>query len=216
MNLRPNHAESPRNGSRQGLRSFITVNTRHTAVLALCLVAFLPGCRQDMHDQPKVEPLESSTFFDDKRSARPAVEGAVARGHLQADEHLYTGRVDTAFAETFPFPVTDGVLARGQERFNIYCTPCHDGTGSGAGMIVERGYPQPSSFHEERLHKAPVGYFFSAITNGFGVMPSYRKQVPAEDRWAIIAYIRALQLSRKVPVSALDAETRNLLEEDDG
>jgi len=166
-----------------------------TLAAAMLLLA-VSGCRQDMHDQPRYQAFERSAFFKDQRAVRPLVEGTVARGHLDADDHLFRGLVDGAPAATFPMEVTAELMARGRQRYDIYCSPCHDRTGSGQGMIVQRGYPRPSSFHEERLRKAVPGYFFGAISNGFGVMPSYAMQVPVHDRWAIIAYLRALQLSQ--------------------
>ena len=169
---------------------------RRQSMAALLLVALVAGCRQDMHDQPKYKPLKSSAFFEDGRDSRPLVADTVARGHLDDDALLYTGKIGTAFATEFPFPITGDVLVRGQERFNIYCTPCHDRTGGGDGMIVRRGYRRPPSFHIDRLRAAPAGYFFDVITHGFGVMPDYSSQVPVSDRWAIVSYVRALQLSQ--------------------
>jgi mono/diheme cytochrome c family protein len=164
--------------------------------LILCaLGAAAAGCRQDMHDQPKYVPLRQADFFSDQRSARPLVPGTVARGHLNADTLLYTGKENGADATEFPFPVDERVMARGRERFNIYCSPCHGRTGMGDGMVVRRGYRHPPSFHDDRLRSAPVGHFFDVMTNGFGAMPDYAAQVTVQDRWAIAAYIRALQLS---------------------
>jgi mono/diheme cytochrome c family protein len=148
-----------------------------------------------MHDQPKYVPLRGSAFFGDGRSARPVPAGTVARGQLHEDSLVYTGKVDGADATVFPFTVDARVMARGQERFNIYCSPCHGRTGQGDGMVVQRGYRRPPSYHQDRLRDAPVGHFFDVITNGFGAMPDYAAQIKAEDRWAIIAYLRALQLS---------------------
>jgi mono/diheme cytochrome c family protein len=148
-----------------------------------------------MHDQPKYIPLRQSTFFNDARSARPVVEGTVARGQLHDDELLYTGKVKGEDATLFPMRVDAPVMARGQERFTIYCSPCHGRTGQGDGMVVLRGYRRPPSFHQDRLRDAPVGHFFDVMTNGFGAMPDYAAQIKAEDRWAIVAYVRALQLS---------------------
>lgn len=159
-----------------------------------CLV--LAGCRQDMHNQPKYRPLRPSAFFADGSSARPLVEGTVARGTLQEDEAFFTGKVGTVMVKELPFPVDRQVLDRGQERFNIYCTPCHDRTGSGNGMVVQRGYRRPPSYHIDRLRQADAGHFFDVMTNGFGAMPDYKAQIGARDRWAIVAYIRALQLSQ--------------------
>ena len=169
----------------------------------------MPGCRQDMHDQPKYKPLAASTFFADGKAARPQVPETVARGQLKMDRHFYTGRTGKELAATFPFPVTKEILARGQERFNIYCTPCHGLLGDGAGMVVERGFRRPPSFHIDRLREAPPGHFFDAITNGFGAMASYGSRIPPRDRWAIAAYIRALQLSQHAPLSDVPAEERS-------
>lgn len=170
----------------------------------------LAGCRQDMHDQPKYQPLEASTFFADGRSERPLVPGTVARGAdwLRDDDHLYTGKVNGADAATFPFAVTAEVLARGRERYDIYCTPCHGATGDGNGMIVQRGYRRPQSFHIDRLRDAPAGHYFDVMTNGFGAMSDYAAQVKVRDRWAIVAYVRALQLSQHATVSDVPADAR--------
>lgn len=164
---------------------------------ALVLAALaLAGCRLDMHLQPKYKPYEPTTFFDDGRSERPPVPGTVARGHLHEDELLYTGKENGVLVDKFPFPITMADLRRGQERFNIYCTPCHDYTGSGHGMIVQRGMPVPPSFHIDRLRGEPAGHFVDVMTNGLGNMYSYAARVEPEDRWRITAYIRALQLSQ--------------------
>jgi mono/diheme cytochrome c family protein len=163
--------------------------------LALCL-AFAAGCRQDMHDQPKYRGLRPSAFFADGSSARPLVEGTVARGTLQEDEAFFTGMVNKVPVKEFPFPIDQQVLDRGQERYNIYCTPCHGRTGAGNGMVVQRGFRQPPSYHIDRLRQADVGHFFDVMTNGFGAMPDYRTQISPRDRWNIVAYIRALQLSQ--------------------
>jgi len=184
---------------------------RRQSMAALLLVALVAGCRQDMHDQPKYKPLKSSAFFEDGRDSRPLVADTVARGHLDDDALLYTGKIGTAFATEFPFPITGDVLVRGQERFNIYCTPCHDRTGGGDGMIVRRGYRRPPSFHIDRLRAAPAGYFFDVITHGFGVMPDYSSQVPVSDRWAIVSYVRALQLSQHATLSDVPAAEQSKL-----
>ncbi|HWP45416.1 MAG TPA: cytochrome c [Blastocatellia bacterium] len=174
-----------------------------------------------MHDQPRYKPLRPATFFDDGRSARPLVEGTVARGTLREDALLYTGRTAGAqqqaapgaqgFANVFPFQVTPEVVDRGQERYNIFCSVCHDRTGSGLGMVVRRGYRRPPSLHIDRLRQAPAGYLFDVITNGFGAMPDYSAQIPPRDRWAIVAYIRALQLSQQGTVSDVPQEERSRL-----
>ncbi len=165
-----------------------------------------------MADQPRYKPLARSEFFGDERSARPLVEGTVARGDLEADEQFYTGKTNGKLVDTFPFPITEKALRRGQERFNIYCAPCHDRAGTGQGMIVKRGYRAPPSYHIDRLRSAPVGYFFEVITRGFGLMPDYAQQVPPADRWAIIAYIRALQLSQNAKLADVPEGERQKLE----
>lgn len=178
-------------------RSFTGARARSLAgAVSLCLALVASaGCRQDMHNQPKYRPLRGSDFFGDARSARPLVDGTVARGHLDDDELLNTGKIGGKAADLFPFAVTAGVMARGHERYDIFCSPCHGRTGLGDGMIVRRGFRKPPSHVIDRLREAPAGYFFDVITNGFGAMPDYRAQVPVNDRWAIIAYMRALQLS---------------------
>src|ERR1700687_2667843 len=180
--------------------------------MVLALLASV-ACRQDMHDQPKFIPLRPSEFFTDGRSARPLPEGTVARGHLNDDVLFYTGKgADGKPADTFPFPVTKDVILRGQQRFNIYCSPCHDRTGSGDGMIVRRGYRRPPTYHSDRLRQQPNGYFFDVITRGFGAMPNYAQQISARDRWAIVAYLRALQLSQYATLTDVPAEERSTLE----
>src|SRR5438876_5685871 len=162
----------------------------------LLAIILLAGCRQDMHDQPRFKPLAESTFFTDLRSARMPVDGTVARGQLRDDTYFYTGKLGANPGDFMPFPINYDALARGRERFNIYCAPCHSQTGDGNGMIVQRGFRNPPSFHTERLRKAPLGYFFDVMTNGFGAMPDYASQISPRDRWCIGAYIRALQLSQ--------------------
>jgi len=205
------------------------------------------GCRQDMHNQPKYIPLRPIDAFgsiNDGRSARPLVEGAVARDDLRGDVEFYTGKlrqsrsagatsaqppivpppqtVNSEDAQTpaqsyqgfvieFPMPITAADLDRGQERFNIYCSVCHGRLGDGSGMIVKRGFRKPPSFHDERLRNAPIGYFFDVETNGFGAMPDYASQIPPEDRWRIIAYIRALQLSQRSTLADVPASERGKL-----
>jgi mono/diheme cytochrome c family protein len=178
----------------------------------LLVLLLLAGCRQKMADQPRYEPLGRSTFFDDERAARPLVEGTVARDHLRTDEHLYQGKQRGNLVDTFPFPVTLAVLSRGRERYDIFCSPCHDRVGTGQGMIVRRGYRPPPSMHIERLRQAPAGHFFDVMTSGFGVMPDYRQQIRPEDRWAIAAYIRALQFSQHATVADVPVDQRQQLE----
>jgi mono/diheme cytochrome c family protein len=179
---------------------------------AAALLVCLTGCRLDMHVQPKYKPLAQTDFFGDGRSARPVVEGTVARGHLRLDEHLYTGKVNGQLATTFPFPITRQDLERGRERFNIYCTPCHDAAGTGHGMIVLRGFPAPPSYHIQRLREVPVGHLFDVITRGLGNMYSYASRVEPEDRWRIVAYIRALQLSQAATLADVPPANRDVLE----
>jgi hypothetical protein len=175
-----------------------------------CLMAL--GCRQDMHNQPRYKPLAGSDFFGDGRSARPAVEGTVARGHLRIDSARYTGKEDGMDVTEFPFPITRADLLRGQARFNIYCSPCHSRIGDGNGMVVRRGFRQAASYHTEKLIKAPVGHFFDVMTNGFGAMPSYGSRVESDDRWRIAAYIRVLQLSENARIEDVPADQRGALE----
>lgn len=179
-------------------------------VLLLSLLA--AGCRQEMADQPRYDPLEPSAFFPDGRAARPVVAGTVARGQLREDDHLWRGRVAGELAATLPFPVTRELLERGRDRFNIFCAPCHDQAGTGKGMIVRRGFRPPPSLHDPRLREAPAGHFFDVMTGGFGAMPDYAAQIPVADRWAIVAYVRALQLSQYAPAGELGPAERQRLE----
>ena len=165
------------------------------AIFALC-VLLLAACRLDMHIQPRLNPLAKSDFYTDQRSARPPVEGTVARGDLRGDTYFYTGKFGNTPGDYMPFPVTEDVMTRGRERFNIYCSPCHSRVGDGNGMIPQRGFRRPPSYHIDRLRQAPLGYFFDVMTNGFGAMPDYASQISPRDRWCIVAYIRALQLSQ--------------------
>jgi mono/diheme cytochrome c family protein len=177
--------------------------TRLLLVLSVCLLASA-GCRQNMHNQNRVDTYEPSPFFEDGQSARQLPANTVARGDLR-EGAAYTGlSANLQPLSQVPFPVTREVLVRGQERYNIFCSPCHDRTGNGLGMIVRRGYKQPTSFHDPRLRNSQVGYFFNVMTEGFGVMPSYAPQVPVADRWAIAAYIRALQYSQNARMADLE------------
>ena len=180
---------------------------------ASALLLTLAACRQDMHDQPKYRGLRSSDFFADGQSARPLVANTVARGHLNEDTLLTTGKDGQNDATVFPFPVTDAVMARGHERYDIYCSPCHGRTGNGDGMVVRRGYRRPPAFAEERLRNAPIGHFFDVMTNGFGAMPDYQAQIPVADRWAIAAYVRALQTSMYAPLADVPAADRDKISE---
>src|ERR1017187_5714447 len=184
-------------GSRFEVRgSRVQMPTRLAVFAAMATTLLLAGCRQDMHDQPKFIPQRGTEFYADGRSARPQVENTVARGQLHQDAYFSTGKQGGKEGDAMPFPVTMAVLERGQERFNIYCTPCHSRVGNGAGMIVQRGYRPAGNFHTPRLMAAPLGHFFNVMTNGYGAMPDYRAQVAPQDRWAIVAYIKALQLSQ--------------------
>lgn len=173
----------------------------------------LAGCRLDMRDQPRYEPLEESAFFADRASARPRVADTVARNQPVLDDQLHTGRVNGQVADSFPFTVTVAVLERGQERYNIFCSPCHGLVGDGKGIITEYGMPVPTSFHDPDLRAEAAGYYFTIITGGTRVMPSYASRIRPEDRWAIIAYIRALQLSQNTAASNLPADELPKLDE---
>ncbi len=164
--------------------------------LLLCVV-LVSACHQSMYDQPKYKkPYMATSFFADGMVARPRVPGTISQSQVLADEHFYTGQVDGEFVTTFPFPVTIQVLRRGQDRFNVFCSPCHGRVGNGLGMIQRRGLVPPANYHVDRLREIPVGYMFDVITNGFRNMYAYGPKIPPEDRWAIIAYVRALQLSQ--------------------
>jgi len=205
---------------------------------ALCLGFMLSGCQQQMAAQPSYRPLETSEFFPNGQASRQLVAGTVARGHLEIDEHFYTGRkpganrqAETArtehplplgknvggksstldesqFVNSFPYPVTMQVLEHGHDRYTIYCVVCHDPIGTGRGKIVERGYTPPPSYHIPRLRTVPVGHLFAVVSEGYGSMPSYAGQISPRDRWAIVAYVRALQLSQHFPVDQLTPEMK--------
>ena len=182
--------------------------------LALLAAGVMAGCRQDMNDQERLDPLEASDFFPDGAASRPIPRGTVARGQLQGDTAFLTGHLNpTELVSELPMPLTADVLRRGEERFNIYCSVCHGRTGEGTGMIVRRGFPQPPSFHTDRLREAPLGHFVQVITNGYGLMYSYASRVEPADRWAIAAYIRALQLSQHATLADAEAAARKQLEE---
>ncbi len=174
---------------------------------ALCAL----GCRQKMSYQPRYDPLEPSDFFADHMAARPRIAGTVSRDDLVTNGFMQTGKINGADGDGFPMPVTQQVLDRGQERFNIYCSPCHSRLGDGNGMIPSRGYRHPPSFHTEALRTAKTGHFFDVMTNGFGAMPTYAPQIPVADRWAIVAYIRALQLSQNATMAQVPADQQKQL-----
>jgi mono/diheme cytochrome c family protein len=180
--------------------------------LAATAAVGVAGCRQDMHDTPRYEAFEASSSFTDGRASRNLPAGTVARGWLREDEALYTGKVNGMFVDQFPFPIGAAELQRGQQRFNIYCTPCHGRVGDGQGMVVQRGLRQAASYHNDRLRAEKVGYFFDVITNGFGAMQGYAEQVPVRDRWLIVAYVRALQLSQHATVDDVPADRRSNLD----
>ena len=206
-------------------------NLKSAMVCLLCVLSIsVSSCRRDMQDQPKMKPFRSSTFYGDGLSTRPPIDGTVARGFLKEDKEFFTGKkaTQTGMApsqsgtavpvpknategaaaypddvEVFPIAVTKDLVTRGKQRYEIFCSACHGYTGNGDGMIVRRGFRRAASFNDDRLRYAPVGHFFDAITNGWGAMPSYAPQIPPEDRWAIVAYIRALQLSQKTPEASV-------------
>ena len=182
-------------------------------MLIVALVALVAaGCRQDMHNAPRYEAFEASASFPDGRASRTPPTGTVARGWLRDDEALYTGKVAGQVVDQFPFPIAHADLRRGQQRFNIYCTPCHGKIGDGNGMVVQRGLRQAASYHQDRLRQEKAGYFYDVITNGFGAMQGYAEQVPVRDRWLIVAYVRALQLSQHASVNDVPADKRGELE----
>jgi mono/diheme cytochrome c family protein len=168
--------------------------------VALAAMLSAAGCRQDMHNQPRYKPLAATDFFGDGRSERPTIADTVARGQLRVDQARYTGKTaDGKDIDYFPIQISHGDVLRGQERFDIYCTPCHGRLGNGHGMVVSRGLREPPSYLDPRLVNAPVGHFFDVMTNGYGAMYSYSSRVAPDDRWRITAYIRALQLSQNAP-----------------
>jgi mono/diheme cytochrome c family protein len=184
------------------------------ALLAACL-AVLAGCHSDMYDQPRNDPLEKSDFFadaKDHRASRPLIPGTVAQGELPEDEAFYTGKRDGKLVDEPPLDVDQALLRRGQERFNIFCTPCHGLAGYGDGMIVQRGYRQPPTYHSDRMRGMAIGHFYDVITHGFGAMPAYAAQIPPQDRWSIAVYVRALQWSQYAKPGDLDEQQRQRLE----
>jgi hypothetical protein len=196
------------------MTSTLSRRTTRASVAAALLVALTgaAGCRQDMHDTPRYEPLQQSDLYADKRSSRPIIEGTVARGFLKDNDVFFTGMQGGAPVEKIPMPLTEAVVVRGRERYEVYCAPCHGVAGDGDGMIVKRGYKQPTSYHDPRLRNERAGYFFDVMTRGFGQMPDYAAQVSPKDRWAIVAYIRALQLSQHASVGDLTPEEKGRLD----
>ena len=197
-----------RGNREQGVGSSVQKLNQLAAFGAMAATLVLAGCRQDMQDQPKFFPQRGTDFYADGRSVRPQVENTVARGQLRENAYFYTGLVNGKEGEGMPFPATLEVLERGQERYNVYCTPCHSRVGNGVGMIVQRGYMKAGNFNTVRLETAPLGHFFHVISNGYGAMPDYAAQLVPADRWAIVAYIKALQLSQKATQADVPAGVR--------
>jgi mono/diheme cytochrome c family protein len=188
------------------------MSIRHCIAVVL-LIAAGAGCRRDMFNQPSAKPLaRSDAFQNNLMASRPIIPNTVARGQLEEDSEFYSGKIGTNLVTTLPSPVTREMLERGQERYNIYCSPCHDRTGNGNGMIVQRGFPRPPSYHIDRLRQAPIGHFYDVITHGYGIMYSYAARVDPADRWAIAAYIRVLQTSQNAPLTDVPANERNQLQ----
>ena len=186
-------------------------NSKAIFMIMMLAMLFLAGCQQKMANQPRYDPLEASDFFPDGMAARPRLANTVARGELVTNPYLETGKIGGQEGDGFPFEVTAQVMNRGHERFNIYCSQCHGRVGDGNGMIPARGFRRPPSFHTESLRTAKTGHIFDVITNGFGSMPPYRTMIPAADRWAIIAYIRALQASQSGSMNDVPATQRAAL-----
>lgn len=186
------------------------LNSIYTGSLFLS-TCFTLSCRQDMHDQPKYKPLQKSTFFGDYRASRPLIEGTIAQGKLKIDEHFHTGKKGGKFLNTLPFPTTEKMLIRGQSKYDIFCSPCHDRAGTGKGIIVQKGFPPPPSLHTQRLRETSVGYFFDVITNGYATMYSYSTRISPSDRWAIAAYVRTLQFSQHARINELPEQDQQKL-----
>ncbi len=208
-------ASSRRNQSHGRAGSYFIL---HPSSFILWFVLVLSGCRSEMYDQPRYKPYAASGFFDDGTSARPLEPGTVPRRDpreptIVSSELFTTGKTAGKLADALPFPLDRSVLERGQERFGIFCTPCHGELGNGQGMIVRRGFNPPPSFHNDELRKQPIGHFFDVMTRGHGTMYSYASRIPPRDRWCIAAYIRALQLSQHAIASDLPAEDRSRLPE---
>jgi hypothetical protein len=189
-------------------------NIKPSCILWVALgLAFLTACdMQDMYQQPKYTPLESSDSFNDGRSARPLEPDTVAQGQLRTNTLFYAGKSDGKYATALPMPLTMQLLKRGHERYDIYCAPCHDRIGNGNGMIVQRGFRSPASFHIQRLRDAPIGHFYDVMSNGFGAMADFSAQITPEDRWAIAVYIRALQLSQHATLADVPPDQKQKLE----
>jgi cytochrome c553 len=195
------------------LKSQNSLKSQNISLITLfaALTFLLSSCGLNMYDQPRAEYQETSAFLPGGVSTQPLPEGVVSRERGGYDQVFYTGQDENGFVTELPIPLTLELVQRGQQRYNIYCTPCHNFSGNGLGVIVQKGMPQPVSFHDQRLRDAPVGYFFNNITNGFGRMYSYASRIPPEDRWAIAAYIRALQLSQNATLEDVPEELRDSL-----
>jgi mono/diheme cytochrome c family protein len=189
----------------------LSTRRRHRLGLALGVCLAAAACRQDMHDQPRYDPLEHSSFFPDGRTSRPWAEGVVPEDAPGAGA-LETGRDNGEPVQRLPVALTLDLVRRGRTQYDVFCAPCHDRTGAGNGMIVQRGFRRPPSLQEAWLIESPDGHFFDVVTNGFGVMPSYGPQIAVEDRWAIVAYVRALQLSQRATLADVPAASRGALE----
>jgi mono/diheme cytochrome c family protein len=189
-----------------------TIEILRVACVVLGLSSVTACDMQDMYEQPKYAPLEPSPFFNDDRSARPLVGDTVAQGELRTNTEFFTGKSGMNLVTVIPVVVTKALLERGEERYNIFCAPCHDAVGNGNGMIVQRGFRQPPSLHIPRLQDAPIGHFYDVMSNGFGLSPDFSAQISPEDRWAIAAYLRALQLSQHAPLADVPADQRHELE----
>ena len=188
------------------------MRTLSSIAACLALAAVLAGCRRDMQDQPKYRPLRASAFFNDGRSARPIPANTVATDELDAADVIHTGYVNGTWAESIPVTVDLSLLWRGRERFDIFCSPCHSRLGDGNGPVAQRGFAAPMNLQTDRVRRSPPGYIFDVITNGFGAMGDYGDQVPVHDRWAIVAYIRALELSRAGTIADVPPDARAQLE----
>lgn len=187
------------------------MTTTKFILLLSSVVAFTTGCRQDMQDQPKYKPLAESRFFTDGRAARAIPPGTIARDELTNDDAIHSGANGDVFLTTIPVPVNRTLIVRGQDRFNIYCSPCHGRLGDGDGMVHRRGFWIPPTLHTDRLRAVAPGYLYQVIANGYGAMPAYNDQIPVHGRWAIVAYIRALQLSRHATVDEVPEQQRGQL-----
>jgi mono/diheme cytochrome c family protein len=188
------------------------LTTRSSGAAVLTMLLWSVGCRQDMQDQPKYKPLGESRFFPDGRESRPIPAGTIARDELNDTDAVHTGEADGTFLDTIPVPVDAALLHRGRDRFDIFCSPCHGRMGDGNGMVAQRGFRVPANLHTDRLRSVPPGYIYQVITNGYGAMGDYGDQIPIGDRWAIVAYVRALQLSRRAMITDTPPDARSKLE----